>query len=124
VWYDSVSLEERGRIDGVHEGVILDLEVTDSGSILTAGSDGFVRLWDLEGREIQSIPFDGPVNNIEVIDDAHILVTPLDGPGFVLTIDVDELVELARRRLTRGFSESECLRYRLNPCPTLEELQS
>lgn len=41
----------------------------------------------------------------------------------ILTIDSTELVQIARDRITRGFTDQECEFYRLDPCPTLEELR-
>jgi hypothetical protein len=41
----------------------------------------------------------------------------------VYTLDGDELVRLTRASLTRTFTEVECARYGIDPCPTLEELR-
>ena len=45
-------------------------------------------------------------------------------PARVVTIDTDELLEIARNSLTRGFTEDECDRYKFDPCPTLEQVRS
>jgi WD40 repeat protein len=123
VWYRSDDLEEAGRIDGAHEGFVKDLDVTSGGQIVSSGSDGFVRVWDIESGElVQAIPFDDEVQNVEVLDDGDIFVTPLTGPGVVVTTDVDTLIDVARNRLTRSFTETECATYHIDPCPTLEQL--
>jgi hypothetical protein len=42
----------------------------------------------------------------------------------VVTIDVSELIDIARSQVTRSFTEGECTAYHIDPCPTLEETQS
>jgi hypothetical protein len=52
-----------------------------------------------------------------------LLVTTSDGPVLVLTLDWEELLDVARSRVTRSFSEEECEVYHIDPCPTLDELR-
>ena len=44
-------------------------------------------------------------------------------PVLLLTLDWDELLSVARSRVTRSLTEGECEAYRVDPCPTLEELR-
>jgi len=60
----------------------------------------------------------------EFIDDRHLLVIGQGGRALVMTIDVPELTEVARSRVTRGLTPKECTTYHLDPCPTLEQIRS
>jgi hypothetical protein len=57
-------------------------------------------------------------------DGKHLIAEDLDGTIQVLTLDSEELIGLAKLRLTRGFTEGECATYHFDPCPTLEDSQS
>ena len=47
------------------------------------------------------------VQNVEFIDnDRHLVVTPQEGPVLILTMDLNELLQVGRTRLTRGFDRS------------------
>jgi serine/threonine protein kinase/DNA-binding SARP family transcriptional activator/WD40 repeat protein len=104
------------------QGQIKDLEISPDGTtIATADLTGLVRLWDLRsGKALQDIPFGEPVENVEYLDDRHLLVAPANGGDVqVLTLDVDELLRIARRRLTRGFTQEECRTYlHVDTCPS------
>ena len=54
----------------------------------------------------------------------HLLITSSTGPIEILTLDADELVQIAQSRITRGFTESECEFYELDPCPSREQLKA
>ncbi|HUG32676.1 MAG TPA: BTAD domain-containing putative transcriptional regulator [Acidimicrobiia bacterium] len=106
-----------------HRGHVHDLGVSPDSSVL-ASSDvsGLVRIWDLAtGSLLQALSLDEQsVQNVEFLDSDHLLVTPQTGPNaLILTIDVDELVDIARRRVTRGFTTEECQAYlRVDVCPS------
>ena len=51
------------------------------------------------------------------------LIIADDQSARVMTIDETELLEIARSRITRGFTPGECDAYHLDPCPTLEEMR-
>jgi hypothetical protein len=40
-----------------------------------------------------------------------------------LTTDTEELLDIARQRVTRGLTGTECETYRIDPCPTLDEIR-
>jgi hypothetical protein len=42
----------------------------------------------------------------------------------VFTLDVEELLGIARDRLTRGFTPEECVAYDLDPCPSLTAVRA
>ena len=95
---------------------------SDSGLIATGSSLDGIRVWSGEGEPVASVP-------THQEDDPTFAFVPgtdtlyyEDGDGVVrrFGIDVDETVQLARSRLTRGFTPQECARYFPNePCPTL-----
>jgi hypothetical protein len=37
--------------------------------------------------------------------------------------DTEELLDIARERITRGFTDTECNTYHIDPCPTLKEIR-
>ncbi|HUG08003.1 MAG TPA: BTAD domain-containing putative transcriptional regulator [Acidimicrobiia bacterium] len=106
-----------------HRGHIHDLGVSpDSSMIASSDVSGLVRIWDLEtGSPLQAMSLDEQsVQNVEFLNSSHLLVTPQTGPNaLILTIDVDELVDIARSRVTRGFTTEECQTYlHLDACPS------
>jgi len=106
-----------------HHGVIEDLEVSPDGTkIASVDRSGLVRIWDLRsGKPLQDLPFgDVPIENIEFLDNRHLLVAPANGPDVqIVTLDIDELLRIARSRLTRGFTQEECRTYlHVDTCPS------
>jgi WD40 repeat protein len=99
----------------------------DRSRIATGTSDGYVRVWDSETFRLDQEFFvaDTPVQGLAFVSDTHLAVAPEQGDILVYTVDVDELVSLARQSLTRGFTPEECERFNFgDDCPTLEELQA
>jgi DNA-binding SARP family transcriptional activator/WD40 repeat protein len=105
-----------------HNGHISDLAVSpDSTVIASSDFSGVVRIWDMKsGSPLQAMSLDEQsVQNVEFIESGHLLVTPQTGPNaLILTTDVDELIDVARRRVTRGFTTDECRVYlHVDTCP-------
>ena len=121
-----ISLEASTPSAARHEGTIQDIALSSDESLLASGgSDGYVHTWDRQdGELIQAIPVGSPVTLVEFIGDDHLVVVPQDLPARVMTISKPELINLARSAVTRGFAEDECATYRIDPCPTLEEMRS
>jgi hypothetical protein len=59
---------------------------------------------DRLGERRQLDPDRGSVRNIAFLGDHHLLATGAEGPLLVVTLDLDELLDIARDRLTRGFN--------------------
>jgi DNA-binding SARP family transcriptional activator/WD40 repeat protein len=90
----------------------------------TIGSDDVVRAWDLKtGEVILEVSLAASVDNVEFIDDSHIMVLTNEGNVLVFTLDPEELGGIALDRLTRGLTDEECTIYDLDPCPTLAEMR-
>jgi WD40 repeat protein len=112
---------------GPFEGLLRAATLSPDRTLLATGTaDGLVRVWDAHGgRLLQEIRVgDVPVKGIAFIDAAHLAVAPETGSMLIMTLDVDELLAVARRSISRGFSKTECATYDIEPCPSLDELRS
>ena len=93
----------------------------DGRLIASRDSTGVIRIWDLStGEALQGIPLQEQVQNAEFIDERHLFVTDSDGrDAYVMTVDVDELLEIARSRVTRELTDEECQTYlHVDACPS------
>jgi len=108
------------------EGSIKDVEISPDGTVIgSAGQDGFVRTWDLaSGAPLQAFSVgEPPAQDVEFLDDDRLLVRGYSGPILMYTLDSDRLLEIARSRVTRGFTQTECQTYHIDPCPDLAAIQ-
>jgi WD40 repeat protein len=117
---DTETWEQSAVLSG-HRGSLKDVDVSpDSRLIASSDSNGLVRIWDLStGEPLQGIPLEGQAQNVEFVDERHLLVTPNEGPDvYIMTVDVDELLEIARSRVTRDLTDEECRTYlHVDTCP-------
>ena len=105
-------------------GIIRDLDVNADGSLIAHSETDSVRVRDFQsGRLLQTIPIGAPVSIVGFLDDRHLLIVPEEGHARVMTTNVPELLEIARSRVTRGFTAGECDTYHIDPCPTLEDIR-
>src|SRR5690606_19398209 len=93
----------------------------DGQQIATSSVDGTARLWDASTGTAQLIlkSHTGQVAFLAYSPDGTRLATQdTDGVVRLWAVRVDDLVELARARLTRWFTPAECLQYlHLEECP-------
>jgi WD40 repeat protein len=86
----------------------------DGSKLLIAQNDGYVRIWQTHaGTELTRIPLLGASDGYW-LDEAHIVVGTATGLWTTITLDLDELKDLAASRLTRGFTAEECETYRID----------
>ena len=102
------------------------LDVAVRGDLVaTVGFDNVVRVQSLDTHELElEIGLDVKAENIEWLNDDHLMVMAIDGSVLVFTVNSDELQEIALEALTRGFTDEECASFGIIPCPTLEEIRS
>jgi WD40 repeat protein/class 3 adenylate cyclase len=118
--FDSKSWNVLWQVDA-HDGGVFHLDFSPDGrSIVTTGSDGFLRLWGArDGSLLQVIPMgEDWAKAVAFTDGRRVAVGTLNGLVAGLTFDVDELVQIGRSRVTRTLTEQECRTYlHLDTCP-------
>jgi WD40 repeat protein/DNA-binding SARP family transcriptional activator len=106
-----------------HQGIVESVAFSPDGKTLaTAGEDGMAQLWDIASgsRLLTLIGHTSALSDVEFSSDGRRLATASDdGTVRVYVLPVDELLAVARRRLTRDWTGAECRAYLGGePCPT------
>ena len=86
----------------------------DGARIATASFDGTAKVWSVEtGEELLTLrgPSEGDASVAFSPDGRRLLVASRDGLVRTYLMDVDDLVALARSRVTRIFTTEECRKY-------------
>jgi WD40 repeat protein/DNA-binding SARP family transcriptional activator len=102
-----------------HTGPVEDATWSSDGTVIVSGShDGTVRVWDaatgatlLVLEDHDSFPF------VDISPNGTYIATSTPGMIRVWTLDVDELVGIARTRVPRSLTSAECLAYHFTECP-------
>jgi len=121
IW-DAQTGERVSSLEG-HSGVVGDVAFDATGTrAATASLDGSVRIWDpTTGRQLVALRLALPVGASSVAfspDGGRLVTTWADGITRIWTLDLDELVSIARDRVTRGLTSVECERYlHVDTCP-------
>jgi DNA-binding SARP family transcriptional activator/WD40 repeat protein len=117
--FDAITYEPIVTLSG---STTLHLELAfsaDGSQLATAGTDGIIRIWDpLTGEQRAVLRTPGSTRNV-VFDDTGQRLASLDESDVarVWALDLDTLIEIAERRLTRSLTPEECERYLQSKCP-------
>jgi WD40 repeat protein len=114
IW-DADTGERLSSLEG-HTGNVNDAAFDATGErVATASADGSVRVWDPRtGREQLVLRLALPLGAAGVAfspDGTRLVTTWDDGLTRIWTLALDELVDIARDRVTRGLTPVECERY-------------
>jgi WD40 repeat protein len=120
VWRSSTG--QRAATLAGHTGRVLDLAFDVDGSRLaTASTDGTVRVWDPDTGEALLVlrGHDGLVSSVAFSPDgAQLASASADGTVRVWALELDDLIEIAARELTRTLVDGECRQYlHIERCP-------
>jgi WD40 repeat protein len=105
-----------------NSATIYDMNYSSDGKyIATAGLDGVVKVWDANtGKELHTLQ----ASSAQVrgahfsANGTHLFTTGMDGVIREYTLNIQELVELAKARLTRSLTVEECKKYlHAEQCP-------
>ena len=83
-------------------------------------TDTWDRRWTIG---IESLPGAIAILTLDVAGDRVVFGDP-GGVVFEITLDYQRLLGLASDRVDRAFTAAECSTYRIDPCPTLDEIRS
>jgi WD40 repeat protein len=92
--------------------------------VATASLDGTLKIWDTETGVLRlTLPAPGALTDVAYSPNGrHLAAISPEGFVTVHTLHVDELLMVARSRLTRGWTEAECLQYlQTDECPQTED---
>jgi WD40 repeat protein/DNA-binding SARP family transcriptional activator len=113
---------DRAIVLAGHQGAVMSVRFSPDGTrVVTSSQDQTIRLWDVEtGREVLILRgHTAPVSDIAFSPDGvHLASASYDGTIREYVLPIDALIELAKSRLTRTWTQEECRQYlRLETCP-------
>jgi len=113
IWFFPIEL---GRV----RGIAVESELRR----LALGDENGVHVYDLDtGERLNSIPVPG-VSDIHWINKDRVLLGTQTGVWATVSLLTEDLIASAKAGATRSFTADECETHRIDPCPTLEDLQS
>jgi WD40 repeat protein/transcriptional regulator with XRE-family HTH domain len=120
IW-DATSGEESRSLSG-HTGVVSRVSFSKDGSMLaTCSQDGTTKVWDASsGAELLTLRgHAGVVSGCAFSPDGtHLATAGNDGTARIYLLDIEELIALAKSRLTRSLTTEECKKYlHVEECP-------
>jgi WD40 repeat protein len=115
VWEEIVTVEGSARIRG--------LAFDEDEKRIAVGDVESLYVVDLEtGVIVQQVRLPG-VSDIHWLDDETVLVGTNTGLFGTLSLSTDDFLDRTRLGLRRTFTDQECTIYRIDPCPTLDEMR-
>jgi WD40 repeat protein len=119
-----VKTGEKLRVLTGHAGLVLRIAFSMDGSHLASASfDRLAKVWDVDtGEELASLY--GNASNVFGIafspDGRQLATAGADGTVRIYTLRIEDLIALARSRLTRSLTAQECEKYlHVEICPSL-----
>ena len=119
--WDIVTGKELLTLKG-HANQIKDIAFSRDGKqLITSSDDGSVKVWDATtGKELFTLVRDaGPISSIDISPDGTRLLTGnADGSARVYFLHIEDLIALAKTRVTRSLTPAECQKYlHVDVCP-------
>lgn len=120
VW-DAVSGKELFTLSG-HTGSVFDVAYSRDGKYLaTASGDKTAKIWDaVTGEELQTLYAEDGLTGIAFSPDgAQLATASRDGTNRIYLLKLEDLMTLAKQRVTRALTTEECHQYlHVSTCPT------
>jgi WD40 repeat protein/transcriptional regulator with XRE-family HTH domain len=120
VW-DAVTGKELFTLSG-HDGNVFSVGFSPDGkTIATASGDKTVKLWDvLTGKELLTLHAPEGLTNVAFSPDgSQLAVASRDGTARIYLLKIEDLMALAKSRLTRSLTTEECQQYlHVEQCPS------
>jgi WD40 repeat protein len=108
-----------------HSSELRPIAFSPDGKFLATGSgDNTAKIWDVEtGQELLTLPgSEGGVYGVAFSptdNGSHLAIASNDGVVRILTLQTDELLEIAESRVTRPLTTAECQKYlHVEQCPS------
>jgi WD40 repeat protein len=118
VW-DTTTGQELLALTG-HTGTVRQAIYNSDGTrLVTAGADGTVRMWDAEtGEELLVLSAGVRLTDVAFSPDGRYLVAVGMDRAHFFVLPVEDLIALARSRVTRSLTDAECQQYlHVDACP-------
>jgi WD40 repeat protein len=104
-----------------HPTTARGLSFSPDGTLLaTAGFEGTVKIWDaMTGQSLLTYEYANGITDTAISPDGkYLAASGIDGFVHVTLLNLDDLIELARTRVTRSLTNQECQQYlHLEACP-------
>jgi len=120
--WDAKSLNKIRTLVG-HAGLVNRITFSRDGTLLASSSfDRLAKIWDVAtGKELASLY--GNASNVFgasfSLDGSQLATAGADGTIRIYTLNIEELIALAKSRLTRTLTEAECQKYlHMDSCPS------
>ena len=120
--WDANSLEKIRTLVG-HAGLVNRIAFSRDGSLLASSSfDRLAKVWDVNtGEELASLY--GNASNVFGAsfspDGSQLATAGADGTIRIYTLEIEDLIALAKSRLTRTLTDAECQKYlHMGSCPS------